>query len=327
MSQGREERRVRYALHRVKPLGGRLVTEVGTDFDERSYSRFKHGDGTLAARYGRALAGGLLAATPHLVTPGAPLVVTSAPYKYLPTASHALAQEVCRSLNRATPAGSGRGRGGGGRHGRRLAETGTLRMSRVPPANYARMDVDRRAELLAESGLRVGSGHFAGRNVVLVDDARVTGLAETTTRQLLRRAGARSVTPVYVVVFVEDHRAVRPELEHRINQAYVRDLWSLLDVIRGERFVLNIRTVKFVLGWPDLDELDAFLTHLTGAELRAIHDAACGTGPEFARDHAEPLRRLRAALERTEAAQEPGPPDPPDPPGPTPDPALGGARG
>lgn len=279
---------MRYALHHVKTLGGRLVTEAGTDFDERSYSRFKHGDGALAARYGRALAGGLLAATPHLVRPGRPLMVTSAPYKYLPTASHALAREVCRAVNTA-----------GAGHGSRLAETGTLRMARVPQANYARMDVDRRAELLAQAGLRVGSGDFAGRHVVLVDDARVTGLAERTSRQLLRSAGARSITALYVVEFVEGRRPVPPQLEHRINQAYVRDLTSLLDVFRSERFELNIRTVKFVLGWPDPDELEDFFTRLTGAELRAIHDAACGTGPELTRHRAEPLRRLRVALIRT----------------------------
>jgi hypothetical protein len=56
--------KMRLSLNRVTPLGARLVTETGADFDELSYSRFKHGDGVLAERYGSALAAALLRVAP-----------------------------------------------------------------------------------------------------------------------------------------------------------------------------------------------------------------------------------------------------------------------
>lgn len=281
------------SLYRVKQVGTRLVTDTGVDFDESGYSRFKHGDGVMAVRYGRALAARLLVAVPDFAKPDDRIVIASAPYKYLPTASHALALGVRRVVNAAL-AGSGR----------RPAEIGALRMSRVDSANYARLGTASRGDLLSRANLHVDAAEFTGRHVVLVDDARITGLAEAAATELVTAAGARSVTALYVVRIAG---SFCPDIEDRMNHAFVRDLQSLLRVYRSGRFVLNIRTVKFLLGWPDRDELDRFFRRLTAAELSEIHTAARRTGPDFTRCYAESLRRLRVALLRT-AAEGGGPP-------------------
>lgn len=282
---------MRLSLYRMRPLGDRLVTETGADFDEAGYSRFKYGDGTLAENYGRELAARLLAGRPELVGRGEPAVIASAPYKHLPTASHELALSVRRAVN-AVLAGAGHPSAG----------LGALRMSRVDCADYARLGTSPRRELLARAGLWAKAADFAGRHVVLVDDARITGAAEAVATELVTKAGARTVTALYVVEYAPDGRGTfRPDIENRINQAFVRDLGSLLQVYRSKRFVLNIRTVKYLLGWPDHDELDTFFGRLTDAELNAIDDAARRSGPDFTRHHAEPLRRLRAALCRLTA--------------------------
>jgi PRTase ComF-like len=277
---------MRLSLNRVRPLGARLVTETGADFDELSYSRFKHGDGVLAEWYGSALAAALQCAAPEVVKGGEPLVIASAPYKYLPTASHELALHVRRVLNVALA-----------ESGRPPAGIGALRMGHVDAQNYATEDVVRRRELLREAKLSA-EGAFAGRHVLLVDDARITGLAEATAIDLLVTAGARLVTALHVVEISDGLGTSCPDVEHRINHAFVRDLASLLQVFRAERFVLNIRTLKYILGWPQPDELDAFFGHLTHAELALIHDAAWKTGPEFARRYIGPLRLVQSALDR-----------------------------
>ena len=278
---------MRLSLNRVTPLGARLVTETGAGFDELSYSRFKHGDGVLAEWYGSALAAALLCAAPEVVHGSEPLVIASAPYKYLPTASHELAQHLRRTLN-LTLAESGHP----------PATIGALRMGYVDSRNYATEDVVRRRELLHEAKLSADGATFAGRHVLLVDDARITGLAEATAIDLLLTAGARLVTTLYVVEISDDLGASCPDVEHRINHAFVRDLASLLQVFRAERFVLNIRTLKYILGWPEPDELEDFLGHLTRAELTLIDDAARKTGPEFAGRYSGPLRLVQSALDR-----------------------------
>ncbi len=122
------EGNVRLSFYRVKPLDARLVTDTGADFDELSYSRFKHGDGALAERYGRELTARLWGAAPEFAEDGEPIVIASAPYRWLPTALHELAFEVRRALS-SMLAGSGR----------RPVEIGSLRMSRADHSNYARL--------------------------------------------------------------------------------------------------------------------------------------------------------------------------------------------
>ncbi len=283
---------LRYPLYRVTPVGVRLVTQTGADFDERAYSRFKHGDGLLAQRYGQRLAAELLFTLPELGGGGEPIVVTSAPYKYLPTASHLLALEVHQVVNAALAS-----------HGRQAAEIGTLHMARLDGTNYATLDARLRGEVLAKAELYVNEGEFAGRHVVLVDDARITGLAEAAATELVMAAGARSVTSLHVVQIAENCAPFCPDVEDRINHAFVRDLRSLLKVFRSERFVLNIRTVKYVLGWPEHDELDAFFDRLAHAQCSAIYQAAMRTGSAFVRCYRESLLRLEAALGRS------GPPE------------------
>jgi hypothetical protein len=284
---------MRLSLNRVTPLGARLVTETGADFDELSYSRFKHGDGVLAERYGSALAAALLRAAPEVVKGGEPLVIASAPYKYLPTASHELALHVRRVLNVALA-----------ETGRPPASIGALRMGHVDSQNYATEDVVRRRVLLREAKLSAEGAAFAGRHVLLVDDARITGLAEATAIDLLVTAGARLVTALHVVEISDGLGTSCPDVEHRINHAFVRDLASLLQVFRAERFVLNIRTLKYILGWPEPNELEAFLGHLTHAELAHVHDAAWKTGPEFACRYIGPLRLVQSALDRHPSEEE-----------------------
>jgi PRTase ComF-like len=284
---------MRLSLNRVTPLGARLVTETGADFDELSYSRFKHGDGVLAERYGSALAAALLRAAPEVVKGGEPLVIASAPYKYLPTASHELALHVRRVLNVALA-----------ETGRPPASIGGLRMGHVDSQNYATEDVVRRRVLLREAKLSAEGAAFAGRHVLLVDDARITGLAEATAIDLLASAGARLVTTLYAVEISDGLGTSCPDVEHRINHAFVRDLVSLLQVFRAERFVLNIRTLKYILGWPEPNELEAFLGHLTHAELAHVHDSAWKTGPEFACRYIGPLRLVQSALDRHPSEEE-----------------------
>jgi hypothetical protein len=278
---------MRLSLYQVKSIGPRLGTETGADFDESSYSRFKHGDGVLAERYGGELALLLLAAFPEIVKRGEPIDIASAPYKFLPTASHELALQLGRVLN-ATLAEA--------RHP--PAEIGALRMSWVDHHNYATHDVAYRRKLLRQAGFSADAALFAERHVLLVDDSRITGLAEETATELVMAANAPTVTPLYVVQIAEHLGASCPAVEDRINHAFVRDLSSLLQLYRSDRFVLNIRTLKYVLGWHNYAELSAFFSHLTRAELHALLEAAWHTGSEFQQWYGEPLRLLQTALGR-----------------------------
>src|SRR4051794_11701738 len=63
----------------------------------QGYSMFKYGWKPAGEQYGKELAAAI-AEELWLVSAGRPVIIVSAPYKYLPTASHVIAETLCREL-------------------------------------------------------------------------------------------------------------------------------------------------------------------------------------------------------------------------------------
>lgn len=251
----------RVSLHRVAAEPDRLVTLGEEPFDPRRYSRFKYGDADIAEDYGRRLAqmledSGLVRGTP---------AITTAPFKFLPTASYELSRHVSAWF--------------GG------LEIVPLQLRHVDPGNYSARGESERRRILDEAGLHLGGGDVRGRQVVLIDDAVVSGTAEARAVDLLARAGATGVVGAYVVEVDRESGTANPEMEDRLNHAFVTDLDALLDVFSSAAAVLNIRTVKYALNWPDGDDLRRFFGKLDEPHLVAFRDAVAHTGDAFAESY------------------------------------------
>lgn len=274
----------RVSLHRVSSDSGRLRTLTGEEFRPLRYSRFKYGDADSAEHY----AGGLsqrLWDSGRLSWPDRP-VITTAPYKFLPTASYELARHVQDHLNERRPAGSDR------------VEIVPLQMHHVDAGNYSAQGYDERQQIMDEAGLHLGAGDVAGRQVVLIDDAVVSGTAESRAVAVLTAAGARSVVGAYALEVDRASALAAPEVEDQLNHAFVRDLDSLLEIYAAPSAVLNIRTVKYVLNWADLDAVERFFAELAEPHLIGFHKAVLQTGDAFAQSYPAAVQRLRSVVTR-----------------------------
>lgn len=260
---------------------------TGADFDPAEYSRFKYGDAGVAERYAAELTK-MLKESGHIALSGArPLVITTAPFKFLATASFELARQIQRRLN-APLSGAGRG----------CVEMVPLHMRHVDAGNYSALSHGDRRRMQGEAGLHVGKGDIRGRQVLLVDDAIVSGAAEARAVEVLTEAGSASVVGAYVVEVDRDFGRRQPEIEDELNQAFVQDLDSLLEIFRCQRVVLNIRTVKYVLGWPDHEEVQAFFDEIGDAHLVAFGEAVSETGDSFASNYPDTAFRLLSTMQR-----------------------------
>jgi phosphoribosyl transferase-like protein len=274
----------RVSLHRVSSDQGRLRTLTGEEFRPLRYSRFKYGDADSAEHYGAGLAERLWESG-LLSWPDRP-VLTTAPYKYLPTASYELARHVQDHLNRRRPATA--------------PPVGIvpLHLRHVDSGNYSAQSRDERQQILDEAGLHLGAGDIAGRQVVLIDDAVVSGTAESRAVAVLTEAGAKGVVGAYALEVDRDSALAAPEIEDKLNHAYVTDLDTLLEIYLAPSAVLNIRTVKYVLNWPDLAAVEWFFERIHGPHLIAFHKAVLQTGDSFARSYPAAVGRLRSVLTR-----------------------------
>ena len=271
----------RVSLHRVSSDRGRLRTLTGEEFRPLRYSRFKYGDADAAEHY----AGGLseqLWRSGLLSWPDRP-VITTAPYKFLPTASYELAKHVREHLNQRRPEGAP------------PVEIVPLQMRHVDAGNYSAQSEGERQQIMNAAGLHLGAGDVIGRQVVLIDDAVVSGTAESRAVGILTEAGAKSVVGAYALQV--DARAA-PEVEDKLNHWYVKDLDSLLEIYTAPSAVLNIRTVKYVLDWPDPAAIERFFERIHGPHLIAFHKAVLQTGDAFARSYPVGVGQLRAVVTR-----------------------------
>ncbi|HST64899.1 MAG TPA: phosphoribosyltransferase family protein [Mycobacteriales bacterium] len=274
----------RVSLHRVSSAGGRLRTLTGEEFRPLRYSGFKYGDAAAAEHYASGLShrlwdSGLLS------WPDRP-VLTTAPYKSLPTASYELALHVREHLNAGRPAGSA------------PVEIVPLHLRHVDAGNYSAQSQDERQQIMDEAGLHLGAGDVTGRQVVLVDDAVVSGTAESRAVEILLQAGASGVVGAYAVEVDRASALAGPEIEDALNHAYVKDLGALLEIYTEPSAVLNIRTVKYVLDWPDPAAVERFFERIHGPHLIAFHKAVLQTGDAFAASYPAGVAQLRAVVSR-----------------------------
>ena len=277
----------RVSLYHVSPEQGRLRTMVGEDFDVAEYSRFKYGDAEVADCYAAELTE-MLEESGHLARSGTPPpVITTAPFKFLATASFELAKQIQRRLNVRLSASDGD-----------RVELVPLHMRYVDASNYSARSHDDRNRIQREAGLHVAEGDIRGRQVLLVDDAVVSGAAEARAVKVLTDAGGASVIGAYVVEVDQDSGRRQPQIEDELNQAFVHDLDSLLEIFCHQRVVLNIRTVKYVLSWPDHEEVQTFFDKIEDAHLSAFGEAVSETGDAFARNYPDTVSLLLSTLQR-----------------------------
>ncbi len=274
----------RVSLHRISSDRGRLRTLTGEEFRPIRYSRFKYGDADAAEHY----AAGLFARLREsgLLSWSLRPVLTTAPYKFLPTASFELARHVQQHLNDERPDRAER------------VEIVPLHLRYVDAGNYSASSCGERQQIMDEAGLHLGSGEVAGRQVILIDDAVVSGTAEARAVAVLTEAGAIDVVGAYALEVDRASALAGPEIEDRLNHAFVRDLDSLLDIYTAASAVLNIRTVKYVLDWPHPAAVQRFFEQIHEPHLIAFHKTVLQTGDDFAGSYPDSVVRLRTVVAR-----------------------------
>jgi hypothetical protein len=208
-------------------------------FDAAQYSRFKYGDGSVAAVYADQLIGMLEAARD--ITPTDALMVCGSAYHQTPTAAASIAMAFADQLTRQ------------GRNAH------YFRIHCDPYArDYGAMSIAERRAVLAGNNLRVASevaGDLPGAKVIAIDDIRITGMHEFALAALFKHHQASTVIFCYVAVLPQEQGESDPLVEDRINHAYVTNLEQLAEIIDSNpgMFSPNARTCKFILRAPDAE--------------------------------------------------------------------------
>jgi hypothetical protein len=271
-------------LSTLTVVDGQVLCQDGSPFDRVAYSHFKYGFLPPAIEYGRRLAS-LIADQLFEVAGTEPITIVSAPYKYLPTASHAVAQAITAELAyRAVM------------NGLEPPVLVPFFKSRPGSSNYAKSSEEYRQRSLATLGLRIDESRVRGAHVVVVDDIRITGSAEKATAQFLESLTPASIWYLHAARLDEATGKAHPGLEDELNQTVAHTPEVILQQVADGEFQLNTRILRLILETENRASFDWFVSAAPHTLLESIHQAAVGNGPAYYQKYSNTLQSVHTAL-------------------------------
>jgi hypothetical protein len=252
-------------------------------FSATDYSRFKFGDGAVAARFGRELAGAFVRDVLPDLPPDAELVVLPSPFAFIPTASFWLAQAFVRQLNWHLC-----------QLNRTVATTEKISRRITYRDDYGALTADQRMALIGRDQFRVDPNALIGKTLLFVDDVRITGSHQVVMARMMAQYG---LTNAHQFLYYAQltNLAVHPNVENTLNYAEVRTLADLDAIINGSGFRFNTRLVKFILGQP-LTESNPFLARQSPDFQQELLDLAIGNEYHLIPEYAETFCHLRLVI-------------------------------
>jgi hypothetical protein len=253
----------RISLFTLDFVDNEIVEANGrSDFDLNEYGRLKYCDSGVADRYGVQMAHTLMRHCPEMLRN---FYVAASGFKYVPSAAHSLLSPLVAEL---------------ALHG--CAPTGFFRIDRgiVKAIDYSTLSFTERVQ--SNSGRRVSipdvsSFEISGRNVIVIDDIRISGQTEDETRRALLHTAPANVLYLYVAMLTDELGKTNSSIEHRLTHAAVSCLADLVPIVESDAFVLNARTCKFILRAP-VGEVVTFARKVSRGNLKRILSAMIADG-------------------------------------------------
>lgn len=260
------------ALMDLAIVDGEVLCQDGRPFDRVAYSLFKYGFIPPAIGYGNGLAA-LIGDELFALAGNEPIIIVSAPYKCLPTASEAIARALQHALCHRAEL-----------DGREPPVLVPFSKAEVGDSSYARAGEAERLQQLATLGLRIDESRIPGSHVLVVDDIRITGTAQKVTAAYLESLQPASIWYLHAARLPKDI-GTHPGLEDELNQTVAHTLEGFLQQVADGAFQLNTRVLRFILETADIGEFRSFLNAAPFALLAEIHQASVGNGAKYYERH------------------------------------------
>jgi len=240
-------------------------------FNDNEYSRFKYGSKSIARKFGKELADAfykseLFLLNRHLFSGDNYCVVVPSPYYFIPTATFAMKDYFIARMNHYL-AQEGLNA---------LQETKCFRKSTYND-DYGSMSAEQRVKAIGSESFHVDVEFVKNKAIIFMDDIRITGsheqrVEEMIVRQSLDAKGCKSMFLYYAQLVDKD---THPDIENKLNHAFVKDLYSIDKIIKNEQFIFNTRSVKYILKAPET-EFRTFIIYQSDSFCETLYSCAIG---------------------------------------------------
>jgi hypothetical protein len=256
-------------------------------FNPDDYSRFKFGDEAVARVFGEQLADGFI--REHL-RPGPireQIVVVSSPYSFIPTATFAMKNYFVFRLNRWLA-----------ENGFPVVQETKVHRTITYKEDYGELSADERLQLIGNDSFHIDKAFLEGKTVFFLDDIKITGSHERMILKMVQDYDLKG--DIYMLYFAElTNKTIHPNVENYLNYHFVRSIFDLAEIIRGEFFFLNTRIVKYILNY-DFDAFCIFLQNQTEGFVDYLYNMALGNGYHTIEAYGRNLAFIKEYLHKTQ---------------------------
>ncbi|WP_266202745.1 phosphoribosyltransferase family protein [Pontibacter kalidii] len=252
-------------------------------FQPEHYSKFKFGDGSYAAAFGRELADGFIANHKDLLLGNKEIVIISSPYNSIPTASYAMTSFFKERLNLYLFE----------KNKSSLLES-KIHRYKTYSADYGNLNYEDRVNLITTDAYHIDKSFLTNRVVLLLDDIKITGSHEYVIKKLIT---SHDIHAEFIFIYYAElaNPSIEPNFENYLNYAFVKGLNDLVQVVNTEVFTLNTRIIKFILH-SDINSLQTFLPQVRRDVLEAIVKHAISNNYHLMEEYTKNLHLVIAYL-------------------------------
>ena len=245
-----------YSLHKISS-----TSNFG--FSPADYSRFKFGDVEVGRAVGSSLAAGFIKNVLSKLTDRHDLVVISSPYSFIPTATFTLKNHFVSRLNRWLA-----------QHSLPVVQETKVHRTITYKEDYGELDAAERLKLIRNDSFHIDKAFLKGKTLVFLDDIKITGGHERMITKMIEAYNLDNT--IYMLYFAElINTAIHPNVENYLNYYSVQTIFDLDNIIKGGRFCINTRIVKYILNY-DHESFCIFLQDKSDEFINTLYDMALG---------------------------------------------------
>lgn len=223
------------------------------EFSPDKYSAFKYGSKSAAREFGYALGIKFLqSAVYHNLQNDfdlteTPIIVSSAPYKFIPTASFALKDYFVHEFNRSHAI----------KFGKSIEDFKVFRQHSYHD-DYGLMTKEDRDKAITSEDFYIDKTFIQNKILFFIDDVKITGAHQSRVEKLLRTVNFRG--QIVFLFYAELIGSEAPQIESYLNRNAINDLKDINKIIREDEFIFNTRVVKFILH-ADSNDFETFIRY------------------------------------------------------------------
>jgi hypothetical protein len=272
----------KYSVHKI-------YHENEFPFSPHEYSLFKFGKRSIAEKFARQYFEYINELFRQDCISGEVIIFPS-PYKYIPTASGIMAQEV---INLLTTSESAK---------RDITYTKSkINRSQTYSQDYGELSLENRLKLIQNDVYIFDQTPKPDRTLLFIDDISITGAHQAVIEQVLIKSGVEN--RVYFSYFAElCNQKIKPQIENVLNYYEVNTSQKIINLFFEEDFALTTRYVKRVLTF-NAESLDEFLSLVKKTrkydQLEKFYNASLHNDYHLHSDYAANLNTIELYLKNT----------------------------